>query len=134
MSFRNTQVVGRAYEALNASDIDAALALAAPDVQWIPSEGSPFEGSYRGRERVKRFFQEEWVGVFDDLRMEVRRLVEAAEGVVVAVVHFTGRGRASGAELAIDIAHLWRLRDGVVVEVRVYPRPEDALQAAGLQE
>src|SRR5437588_13097502 len=96
MSFRNTQVVGRAYEALNASDIDAALALAAPDVQWIPSEGSPFEGSYRGRERVERFFQEEGVGAFGGMRLELRRLRTSAQGARLGVGAFTGRGVARG--------------------------------------
>jgi ketosteroid isomerase-like protein len=54
--------------------------------------------------------------------------------VVVALLHLTGRGSASGVELAIDIAHLWRFRNGVVVQGRAYTQPDRALAAAGLAD
>jgi ketosteroid isomerase-like protein len=121
------------YEAINAGDLDAALAFTDPDFEWIPSEGTPFDDHYVGRELVKDFFEREWLDVFDDLRLEVRRLLEAPGGLVVALVRIRGRGARSGAELVIDIAHLWRIRAGMLVHGRAYPKPKDALEAAGLQ-
>lgn len=122
------------YEAINAGDLDAALAFTDPDFEWVPSQGTPFDDRYVGRELVKLFFEREWLGVFDDLRLEVQRLLEAPGGVVVALVRITGRGARSGAELAVDIAHLWRIRAGVLVQGRAYTKPKDAFEAADLHE
>jgi ketosteroid isomerase-like protein len=128
------QIVRAIYAAANAGDMDAALAFADPDVEWIPAEGSPFEKAYRGRERVRRFLEQEWAGVFDDLHIEVRQVIGAPNDVVVALVHLTGRGGVSGVELAIDIAHLWRFRNGVVVQGCAYSQPDKARAAAGLED
>jgi ketosteroid isomerase-like protein len=130
----NAQIVTALYAAFNAGDVDGALAHADPDIEWIPADGSPFEQTYRGRERVKRFLEQEWMGVFDDLQGEVRELVDAPGDAVLATLHVTGRGGASGVELDFDIAHLWRLRKGVVVQVQAFTHPERALGAAGLQD
>jgi ketosteroid isomerase-like protein len=130
----NTQVVAALYAAFNAGDVDSALAYADPDIEWIPADGSPFEQAYRGREQVKRFLEQEWMGVFDDLQGEVRELVYAPDDAVLATLHLTGRGGASGVELDFEIAHLWRLHEGVVVQVQAFTHREQALEAAGLQD
>jgi ketosteroid isomerase-like protein len=133
MPSANAQVVAAVYAAFNAGDVDGALAYADPEIEWVPAEGSPFEQTYRGREQVKRFPEQEWMGVFDDLKGEVRELIDAPNDAVLATLHLTGRGGASGVELDFDIAHLWRLRDGVVVRVQAFTHPEDALEVSGLQ-
>jgi ketosteroid isomerase-like protein len=133
MSPRNADVVRRFYGAMNAADMRAITSVVDPDFEWIPAEGSPFDEAYRGREQVKRFFEQEWIRAFDDLHSELRQLIEAPGGVVVARVHLTGRGKSSGVEVAIDIAHLWTLRDGIAVQCRAYPKVEKALEAAGLE-
>lgn len=121
------------YAAFNSWDVDGALAYADPDIEWTPAERSPFEQTYRGRAQVKRFLEQEWMGVFDDLKGEVRELIDAPNGAVLVTLHVTGRGGASGVELDFDIAHLWRLRAGVVVQVQAFTHAEEALEAAGLQ-
>ena len=133
MSPRNAELVRSIYEAMNA-DMQAVMSdLFDPEFEWIPAEGAPFDDAYRGRARVKRFMEEEWTGLFDNLHAEPQQLLEASGGVVVAIVHLSGRGANSGVELAIDIAHLWTLRDGIAVRCRAYPQIEKALEAAGLE-
>jgi ketosteroid isomerase-like protein len=44
-----------------------------------------------------------------------------------------GRGKESGIEVEAPVAHLWTLRDGKGVRIRVLDR-ETALEAAGLRE
>jgi ketosteroid isomerase-like protein len=133
VSSANAQTVAALYAAFNAGDVAGALAYADPDIEWIPAEGSPFEQTYRDREHVKRFLEQKWMGVFDDLQGEVRELIDAPNDAVLATLHLTGRGGASGVELDFDIAHLWRLRAGVVVQVQGFTHPEQALEVAGLQ-
>lgn len=56
----------------------------------------------------------------------------AQEGEVVAVLDNTTRGKGSGAELTVRVAHLLRVRDGKIVRGKVYPKAEEGLEAAGL--
>ena len=53
---------------------------------------------------------------------------------MIPFVRVTGVGRASGAEFDIRIAHLWTLRDGMVVRGEGYGDRDRALDAAGLGE
>jgi ketosteroid isomerase-like protein len=52
---------------------------------------------------------------------------------VVAFVRMRARGKGSGIEVEARIAHLWTMRDGKGVRVRVLER-DAALEAAGLRE
>jgi len=61
------------------------------------------------------------------------RLMDA-DDKVLAFVRITGVGRASGAEFDIRIAHLWTLRDGLIVRGEGYGDRDRALEAAGLGE
>jgi ketosteroid isomerase-like protein len=46
----------------------------------------------------------------------------------------TGRGKGSGAPFEIDVAHLWTVRDGVVVRGHGYANRAEALEVVGLSE
>ena len=59
----------------------------------------------------------------------VRRGYELFARVVVAV-RLSGRGRESGVELEMHVAHLWTVRDGKVVRGDVYRTADEALEAA----
>jgi len=68
--------------------------------------------------------------MFDDVATEAERM--DADDKVLAFVRVTGVGTASGAEFDIRIAHLWTLRDGLVVRGEGYGDRDRALEAAGL--
>jgi len=44
------------------------------------------------------------------------------------------RPKGSSAEVEFGTGHLWTIRDGTVVSLRIFPEREKALQAAGLRE
>ena len=102
-----------------------------PDVEWV-SDGRVGEGPIRGLEKVLGFFRDQ-SEVFDGLHFETERLWDRDDRVL-AFIRPTGRGHASGAEFDIRIAHLWTLRDGVVVRGEGYGDRDEALEAAGLSE
>jgi ketosteroid isomerase-like protein len=131
MSSENVEIVRRAYEAWNEGDPDAAIALLDSRVEWTLPAHFPDAETWRGRERVVdglRTMSTSW----DSLSLEVQELIDAGDRVV-ALVHIHGRAAVTGLDLAgmgVD-AHLWTLRAGRVVAVRMYGGTGEALAEIG---
>jgi ketosteroid isomerase-like protein len=127
MSSENVEIVRRAYEAWNGGDPEAAIALLDPEVEWTLPAHFPDAETWRGREQVVeglRTMSSSW----DSLNLEVQELIDAGDRVV-ALVHIQGRAAVTGLDLAgmgVD-AHLWTLRAGRAVAVRMYGGTGEAL-------
>lgn len=130
MSHENVEIVRDLYAAMNAHDVNAALELLHPEVEWVPDRRLG-EEPIRGRESVLRFFTD-MAEMFDRLVAEVERL-SAIDDRVLAFVRVEGTGGSSGAGFEIRIGHLWTLRDGLVIRGEGYGNRTEALEAAGLQ-
>jgi ketosteroid isomerase-like protein len=133
MSEQNVRVVRGIYSALNRGDFDAALEAGHADVEhdWSRSVG-PYQGIYRGREEIRRF----WISfrdAVDELTFEVEDTIDAGEHVV-ALVRVHVRGRGSGVQVAARGPHVWTFRDGKVIRFRLFQEKAEALEAVGLQE
>jgi ketosteroid isomerase-like protein len=123
------ELVRGIIEALNRGDLDAMLARMHPDFEWTPLEASPAAGGvYRGHEQVRRYV-EDWLGTFDDLRLDLEEPAEVAARVV-AVVHAHGRGRASGLQLDTRFCQVWTVRDGAAAGMEEYATREQGFAAA----
>ncbi|MGH2982353.1 MAG: nuclear transport factor 2 family protein [Solirubrobacterales bacterium] len=102
-------------------------------VEWHPTEQFPEPGPVHGHEGMRRFFAS-FEQVFGEVRMEPSRIERGAEpGEVFVVIEMLARGKGSGAEVTIRIAHRLKLRDGKVVWGKVYGNAEEGLRAAGLE-
>ena len=132
MSQENVEIVRRLYEAMNARDLDLIRELGSPDVEWVPDPIRVADKPVRGLEGVIRFFTDR-AEVFSELRTEPEGFRETDDKVVV-FLHVTGKGEASGAEFDIRAAHLWTLKDGVVVRREGFGDRAEALEAAGREE
>ena len=53
---------------------------------------------------------------------------------MVVIVHERARMRGSDMVLDRDLAHVWTVRDGRGVRLRVFKTRAEALEAAGLEE
>jgi ketosteroid isomerase-like protein len=93
---------------------------------------TPDAGIRRGRDEVVAF-AEEYGGAFDRLVWEPQEFFDR-EDRVVAHVNVHSRPRGGDMDLVVPNGHLWTLHRGVVLSLESFPRPESALQAAGLRE
>jgi ketosteroid isomerase-like protein len=101
-----------------------------PDFEWRPLESSPAAGgAYRGHEQVRRYV-EDWLGTFDDLRLDLEESTEVGDHVI-AVVNGHGRGRASGLQLETRFCQVWTVRDGMAAGMDEYATRALALAMLG---
>jgi ketosteroid isomerase-like protein len=112
-------------EALNRGDVEGMLARMHPDFEWTPLETSPVARVYRGHEQV-RHYVEDWIGTFENLRLDLEEPMEVGDQVLV-VVRGHGRGRGSGLELNNRFCQLWSFREGTAVGMEEYATRERAL-------
>jgi ketosteroid isomerase-like protein len=132
MSSENVEIVRRAYEAFNSNDPEAAIALLDPEVEWTLPAHFPDAETWHGRERVVEGLTT-MAASWDSLNLDVQELIDAGDRVV-ALVHIQGRAAVTGLDLAgrgVD-GHVWTLRGGRVIAVRMYGGTDEALRAVGL--
>ena len=100
-----TELLRAAYAAFNARDIDAALALMTPDVEWPRA----FKGGFvHGPEEIRAYWTEQWGEV--NPHVEPVAFHQENSGQILVEVHQVVRDLA-GAVLADDpVGHRSRLR------------------------
>jgi ketosteroid isomerase-like protein len=105
-----------------------------PEIEWDASElGVPdIVGTYRGHEQVRRFWHE-WLAAWETLEFDYE-LIDAGDRVVL-LLDQRMRGRATGIEVPLRrYAHVATFRNGLIVNLKIYPSQAEALEAAGLGE
>jgi ketosteroid isomerase-like protein len=134
MSRENVDTVRRGYERYAEGDLEGVAALFSKDAVVADGGGLGVAGTAAGTlHGPEGFFQSasESLEAFDDYEVETEEFIDAGQAVVVAV-RISGKGKASGAELEMRLAHLWVIgEDGKAVRGEVYRSVEEALAAPG---
>jgi ketosteroid isomerase-like protein len=108
-------IVRRAYAAFNARDLDAAVALLDPQVDWPNAwEG----GRVVGRDAVREYWTRQFAAI--DSSVEPEGFMEEPDGSVTVDVHQVVRDASTG-ELISDsrVRHRHRIENGLVVRMDV---------------
>jgi ketosteroid isomerase-like protein len=132
MSQENLETVRRAIEAHGREGVEGALRYNDAEVEWQTTEAYLERGTYRGHQVLRRYLgsiEDE----FEDLGIEPEELIDAGEQVISSV-RISGKGKGSGAPVAITLISVGSLRDGVIYRVRNCADMAAALEAAGLSE
>jgi ketosteroid isomerase-like protein len=133
MSEENVELHRRGYDAWNRRDLDAWLAVADPEIEFVPLNVEMEGGRpYRGLDAARRFW-DEFLAVFPDLRVEVDELRDLGE-VTVARVRLTGRGAGSDVPVERPVWHIFWWRNKKCVRWQAHASEAEALEAAGLSE
>lgn len=134
MSQENIDVIKRAAAALNSHHVDTIDTLYAPRVEFRDLSHAPDAPEVvHGIEAVKQIWGD-WLTVVEGLRCDVKEYVVVGDWVV-AVSHWSGRGKGSGVVVDVHTADAYEVKDGKIVRVVLgYESKADALEAVGLSE
>jgi ketosteroid isomerase-like protein len=137
MSQEDVELVRRAFEGAGARGLEeTAETYWHPEVEYVEDPRWPGASPYKGRGAVLRCFRaylEEALGREEDLTVTVERVFDAGERQVPFV-----RVQSPASVSGVPHAHLWgyvvEVREERIVYFRAYYDPEEALEAAGLEE
>ena len=120
-------MVKEVYAAFAARDIERVLAVLDPDVVFIAVTGGIIgrTEAYRGHEGMREYFTDV-ARIWDELVLTPREFEEVGEAILV-----TGRvsARSPSRMISGSTGWVWRVRNGLVVYVRVYASAAEAMAA-----
>jgi ketosteroid isomerase-like protein len=126
------RLVERAIAAINARDVEGYLACCTEDVE-LETPAAAVGGVYEGIDGIRRFFTD-IEDAAPDFRLDLDGLKEVDSKRVVASLHMSSTGRASGIRMAPPTTNVYDLTDGKISHVRVFFDRQQALEAAGLAD
>ena len=119
MADQSVEIVRGVYEAFGRGDVPAVLGAMTEDVEWNEAEGLPYGGVYHGPQQVAENVFGPITTDVDGFTVTPQQLIASGD-TVVAVVRYTGTGKASGTPLDLEVVHIWDLRDGKLARFRQY--------------
>lgn len=116
----NTRLVQRAYQSIQAGDIQALLNSFAENIEWqLPEmENVPFAGTWQGREGVGQFFSRVFEAQ-DVVQFEPQEYIAQGDKVVV-LGRFLMRIKSTGRDFGSDWAHVWTVQDDKITRFYEY--------------
>jgi hypothetical protein len=118
-----------AYAAFNRGDIDAAVAVLDPQIEWSEPDSFPGGGKYHGRDGAKRYLTQSraaWAEVIS----EPEQFIDAGDRIVV-FVHARVRAKESKEWQEARLADVYTVREGKIVAMRAFADRQEALRWVG---
>lgn len=129
----NLDTVRRVVAAFNSRDVEELIAMADPDVDLHSAFSAAISGTvYHGHKGIRswhRDLDEAW----DEISLQPVEYCELGDRVL-ACYRMRGRGRQSGVEIEMAVAHVMTFRDGLVVRLKAYGDRNTALRETGVAE
>ena len=133
MSQENLELVQTAFQAFGEGDIEAVLRLCDENIQITQApELLGATQNQHGHAGVLEAFAI-WPDLWDDYYVEILRLIDVGDLVMAATIN-RGRGKDSGVPVEMPFWFVFLMRDGRIVEWRLFMREEQALEAMGMAE
>jgi ketosteroid isomerase-like protein len=133
MSQENVEIVRNGFDAFTRGDIKGVLRLCDENIVVTqPKELPGVSPQQRGHSGVLEAFSI-WPEQWDDYHIEILRIADTGDYVVVTA-RTGGRGKQSGVEVEMDFTFVFSVRDEKIVEMQIFMREDQALEAAGLSE
>ena len=118
MAQENVDLLLRACDAWNRSDLAATIEMMAEDFEFRPAlVFFDLDPLYRGHEGWREFWKI-WRDAWETVSIRVERVEDLGDRAY-AIVVFEGIGRGSGAPVSMSFGQLWSFRDGLVERIDV---------------
>ena len=130
----NLDLVRSIYADWGRGDL-SGVAWAHSDIQYVIADG-PAPGSWTGLAGMAEAVRD-WLKAWEDIRFVADEYRELDGRRVLALHHFSGRGKASGLEVGrmwATAAHLFHIRDRKVTRLVLYHDRDRALADLGMEK
>ena len=125
------EVIRSGLAAWSRGDLEGVLDTLDPDCEFTPSGAFPgLERSYRGHDGYRRFWRD-FRGAWEDISIEIERIIEAESSVFVVVARFRARGR-DGLTVERPTNLVFTGGEVAIKRIAVFGSWEAAFEAAGL--
>lgn len=111
------QTVQELYDAFRRRDLPKVFTLLSPEIEIVQSEELPWGGVYHGHDGARQFFAKLASNI--NSALDIERLISAGDDVV-AVGWTHGAVNRSSARYRVPIAHVWHVRDGLVLQTQFF--------------
>ena len=132
MSAANVELQRRWLAAFNARDVEAFVACCHPDVEYHSVFAAVDRAVYSSQDGVRQWWRDV-DDAWDEIRIQDEVLFDLGEHVLVYAV-LRGRGRQSGADVALPYASVATVRDGLAVYFKTYTDGAEARRDLGVTE
>jgi ketosteroid isomerase-like protein len=146
MTPQNVETLRRMYEAFNDRDIESLMEQFHPDVEIEETQDLAYaaallrvlgprfvilSGGYRGRGQVRKLWETVWE-ISEWFIVDPEDFLEVGDDQVVVPLVLNARAKETGLEGEAPTAHLWEMRDGKGVRLRVFADRQQAMAEAHL--
>jgi uncharacterized protein len=128
MSKENVALIKAIYDAFAVGDVPGVLGRMSPGIVWNEAENFPYadRNPYIGPEAVLQGVFGRILQEWDGFTVAPEEILDAGD-TVIALGRYIGTFKATGKSMRIQIAHVWRVKDGKAAQFQQYA---DTLQAA----
>jgi uncharacterized protein len=120
------------YEAVSRGDRGAVFRDVGPGFTLQTPDRVPNAGTYLGGQEANRFMADFWAP-FEEVTVEPQEFFENGDRIAV-LLRVRSRHKGSSAFVEINVGTVWTMRDGKPIRCEMFPQPEQALEAAGIDE
>jgi ketosteroid isomerase-like protein len=115
---QNIAVIKKVYEYVDKGDRDGWMHLIADDCEFHEPPSLPYGGAYIGKIAMLRGLKN-MRGTWDNMEYHIHNFFASGDSVVI---HLTigATGRKTGKHFWLPIMELWRVRDGLIRELRPF--------------
>ena len=124
------ELVGRAFEAANRRDLDAAASSFAEDATF---DGRALGDRFEGRAAIRSFL-EDWFGTYEELEIGLEEVRDLGGGVVFAVVVQNGRPAGSAGHVRQREGWVYVWVEGLIAQFTISDIDEARAAAERLAE
>jgi ketosteroid isomerase-like protein len=124
----NADIVRAIYVAFGKGDIPNVLGAMAPDIVWHEAENLPYadRNPYVGPNAILEGVFARIGAEWESFAVKPEEIIESGDRVIM-LGRYGGACKATGKSIDLQVAHVWRLKDGKATHFQQYA---DTLQMA----
>jgi uncharacterized protein len=128
MSKENVAVIQGIYDAFGKGDVPGVLGRMAPGIVWNEAENFPYadKNPYVGPEAVLNGVFMRILSEWEGFTVSPEEILDAGD-TIVSLGRYIGTCKATGKPIRMQMAHVWRVKDGKATQFQQYA---DTLQVA----